>query len=82
VLIHSGKSPKYNYSNLSNGSLKSKEHALAISQIERFTQGLSGLPSSFQPDALVESKQKFNTSLKHNMLFWAFRLFSPWFKCI
>lgn len=69
VLIHSGEITEIQLQQFEQWKSERKEHALAISQIERFTQGLSGLPSSFQPDALVESKQKFNTSLKHKMLF-------------
>lgn len=69
VLIHSGEVTEEQREQFEQWKSKNKEHALAISQIERFTQGLSDLPNSFQPDTLVKSKHTFSTSLKHNMLF-------------
>lgn len=88
VLLHSGEMNEEQQQQFEQWKSENHQHADAISQIERFTQGLSDLPNTFQPNALVESKQKFNTSIKHNLLFGLsgfflvglFTYFLPWAK--
>ncbi|MCH7336368.1 FecR domain-containing protein [Acinetobacter sp. NIPH 2699] len=69
VLLHSGEMTEIQQQQFEQWKIEKKQHALAIQQIEKFTQGLTGLANNFPAESLVQSNQKFNQMTKRNMLF-------------
>ncbi|MDH0032243.1 MULTISPECIES: FecR family protein [unclassified Acinetobacter] len=69
VLLHSGEMTEIQQQQFEQWKAEKKQHALAIQQIEKFTQGLTGLANDFPSESLVQSNQKFNQTTKRNMLF-------------
>lgn len=69
VLLHSGEMTEIQQQQFEQWKAEKKQHALAIQQIEKFMQGLTGLANNFPSESLVQSNQKFNQTTKRNMLF-------------
>ena len=68
VLLHSGEVTELQLQKFEQWKAEKQQNALAIQYIERLTQGLSNLPSNFQPELLVSSEKKFHSALKRNIL--------------
>lgn len=68
VLLHSGEMTESQFQQFEQWKAQNQTHSLAIKQIEKFTNGLSHLPNTFQHENLVQSKKQFNSTLNRNML--------------
>lgn len=69
VILHSGELTEEQYQQFEQWKAAKPEHQQAIAQVEKLTLGLSTLPSGFQPNILVNSKQTFSQIVQKGTLF-------------